>query len=256
MRTGLTVILLASLAASSGVTAAARSDAALTTSDIDVATTQPERVLFIGNSHTYSNGGIEWHIGRMADSEDPPRSFFGAAQTISGATLKDHYELDSQGRIDGGDYDVVVLQGHIPRGGDPKAESFLRYARLLESAVDRYDARTVFYMSWPHIEFSKVKLRDIVRAHRTISQELEADVAPVAVAMNRARRARPDLELLDEDGIHANWAGSYLASAVIYATLFERSPLGLGYTFGVSDDDAAFLQQVAWDTVNWWRDSS
>ena len=79
-------------------------------------------------------------------------------------------------------------------------------------------------------------------------------IAPVGVAFENARAERPDLVLIDEDEVHATWEGAYLAAATVYATLFERSPEGLPYTFGVSEADAAFLQHIAWQTVTDWRE--
>jgi hypothetical protein len=58
---------------------------------------------------------------------------------------------------------------------------------------------------------------------------------------------------MDPDLVHASWQGAYLAAAVIYATIFGRSPEGLDYTFGVSEEDAAFLQRIAWQTVTDWQ---
>ena len=59
---------------------------------------------------------------------------------------------------------------------------------------------------------------------------------------------------------------------VLYSTIFDRSPLGLSYRLGdvasgssesqlwnvtegwsLSNEDAAYLQQVAWDTVTEYR---
>jgi len=40
----------------------------------------------------------------------------------------------------------------------------------------------------------------------------------------------------------------------VYATLFGKSPVGLGYTApGMSAIDAAFLQHVAWETCQKWK---
>jgi hypothetical protein len=37
---------------------------------------------------------------------------------------------------------------------------------------------------------------------------------------------------------------------VVYATLFDESPEGLTYCpRGISEDEAAFLQRIAWETV-------
>jgi hypothetical protein len=263
MRTALTVILLASLAVSTSAATSARTDTASVLQGAEdkaaepaVLLSAPKRILFIGNSHTFTNGGIDLHVERMAAAADPARALTSESETISAATLEIHYQLDSQGRIPEGHFDVVVLQGHIPRSHDPSAASFLEYARRFDAIAAEYGAETVFFMSWPHIDFREVKLNDIVEAHRQISTELDAKVAPVAKAMRQVRRERPDLKMLSSDGVHASWAGSYLTAAVIYATLFERSPEGLPYTFGVDEDDAAFLQRIAWKAVSNWNAGS
>ena len=213
----------------------------------------PEHVLFIGNSHTERHGGMDWLVGNMVAAEDPPRAFDGSTETASGVTLEYHYQNGARERIREGDYDVVVLQDHLPASPTRTAEPFFEYARLLDQEIRQSGARTVFYMTWPQGPYNWADLDDFVAAHRQISAELGAPVAPVGMAMERARAERPELELIDTDGIHANWEGAYRAAATIYATLFERSPEGLPYTFGVSVEDAAFLQRVAWETVTDWQ---
>ncbi|MEK9776460.1 MAG: hypothetical protein VW339_10035 [Quisquiliibacterium sp.] len=46
-------------------------------------------------------------------------------------------------------------------------------------------------------------------------------------------------------------AGTYLAAATAYATIYDRSPVGNSFdTFGKVDADTrAKLQAIAWDTV-------
>ena len=87
---------------------------------------------------------------------------------------------------------------------------------------------------------------------------------------------RPDLALVDpsDPGRHASVPGTYLNTAVIYATLFGRSPEGATYrpvdllpdlesvkpafkldmermheAWQISDEDMAYLQGIAWETV-------
>jgi hypothetical protein len=44
-------------------------------------------------------------------------------------------------------------------------------------------------------------------------------------------------------------AGTYLASCVVFAALTGRSPVGNSYLAKVDAQTAAFLQNVAWETV-------
>jgi len=249
-RAGLALLLTLALAAP----AMAASETETTSAAIATVTSAlPERVLFIGNSHTERFGGMDWLVGNLVASEEQPRTFIGETETASGVTLEYHYKNGAKERIREGDYDVVVLQGYLPASSTRTAEPFLEYARLLDHVIRQSGARTVFYMTWPQGRYAWADLDDFIEAHRQISAELGAPVAPVGVAMERARAERPDLVLMDADEVHASWAGAYLAAATIYAALFERSPEGLSYTFGIDEQDAAFLQRIAWQTVSDWQ---
>ena len=224
-----------------------------TESQTAVAPSLPTRVLFIGNSHTERNGGMDWQVGNLVAAEDPPRAYYGERDTASGVTLEYHYHNGAPERIREGDWDVVVLQEYLPGIPTHSAEPFLEYARLLDAEIRADGARTVLYMTWPQARYDWADLDDFVKAFREVSSELGVPVAPVGVAMANAQAERPDLVLIDTDEVHATWAGTYLAAATIYATLFQRSPEGLPYSFGVDADDAAFLQRIAWQTVTAWQ---
>ena len=55
------------------------------------------------------------------------------------------------------------------------------------------------------------------------------------------------------DFVHPNIQGTYLATCVIYATILDKSPIGLPYVpseqGGVTEEEAVFLQRIAWETV-------
>lgn len=217
------------------------------------ATLLPERVLFIGNSHTDRHGGMDWLVGNFVAAADPVLPFEAERLTASGVTLEYHYQNGAPERIRRGDWDVVVLQEYLPASPTHTAEPFLEYATRFDEIARQSGARTVFYMTWPQGKGDWADLDDFIAAQRQVEAELGARIAPVGVAMARAQAERPDLALLDSDEVHASWAGAYLAAAVIYATLFDRSPEGLDYAFAMSEEDATFLQHVAWETVTDWQ---
>lgn len=213
----------------------------------------PEKVLFIGNSHTQRQGGLDWLIGNMVSAEAAPRPFSGTVRASNGVTLEYHYKNGARDAIRAGHYDTVVLQGYLAGLENRSAVPFLRYGRLLEEVVRGSGARTVLFMTWPQGGRSWATLDDIVTAHRQLASELGIRVAPAGVAFAMAAAERPDLRLISDDEIHATWEGAYLAAATVYATLFDRSPEGLPYAFGVAAEDAAFLQQIAWRAVTEWN---
>lgn len=213
---------------------------------------QPQNVLFIGNSHTQRHGGMDWAIGNIVHAEDPERPFEGTVRAANGVTLEYHYRNGARDAIRAGHYDTVVLQGYLPGIDSHTITPFLEYARRLGDEVRRSGARTVFFMTWPQGRGDWSELDDFVRAHRQIADELGVDVAPVGLAFAMAQAERPELQLLSDDDIHATWEGAYLAEVMVYATLFDRSPMGLHYTFGVDPEDAAFMQRIAAEAIDAW----
>jgi hypothetical protein len=58
--------------------------------------------------------------------------------------------------------------------------------------------------------------------------------------------------MYDDNREHPSAAGTYLAVTVLYATIYGTSPEGLSYVpqkGGLTKKDVAFLQRIAWETV-------
>jgi hypothetical protein len=100
-------------------------------------------------------------------------------------------------------------------------------------------------------------MEEFIQAHGDIEKELGVEVAPFGLAWKRAVEERSDLEMCDPDGVHPGIYATYLATNVVYATVFEVSPIGLAYQpsknqhwrGSVAREEAAFLQRIAWETV-------
>jgi hypothetical protein len=160
----------------------------------------------------------------------------------------------SKYRLGQQDYDVVVLQDDIPEYQDQDLERFMSTAREFDQMIRDAGAQTVFYMTWPTRGNDWVGLDEIVALHRQAEEELGAKVAPVSLAFPAAEAVLPGLQTLQADGDHPSVFGTYLAAAVIYATIFDRSPEGLYYPEQyLSEDWATTLQSIAWETVQEWR---
>lgn len=215
----------------------------------------PGRLLFIGNSFTYYNGGLEYHVKQLADSANPPRRIESDRATKGGATLRIlHSQKWLQDKIREGGYDLVILQEDIPELTEHSVAPFFEYARLFDQAIRATGGKTLLVMAWPYERLNWVTLDQIAQAHRRIGTELGAPVAPVGVAFQRALKERPELAMLGRDKEHESIHGTYLAANVLYATLFGKTPKGITYRpAGVSAEEAAFLQGIAWATVQEWQ---
>jgi hypothetical protein len=216
---------------------------------------KPESLLFVGNSLTYYNGGMERHVKSLASSATPATIIEVEEATQSGATLKVLYEKKGLlEKIRVGGHDVVILQDDIPELTEHTIEPFFTYARLFNQEIVAAGGETVLFMAWPYARLGWVTLEEIADAHRKIGKELDVRVAPVGIAFQRAMAERPGLDMISGDTEHESMHGTYLAANVIYATLFNKSPEGFTYRpSGVSEEEAAFLQRIAWETVIEWQ---
>ena len=215
----------------------------------------PHRILFVGNSFTYYNGGLENHFRQLAESALPPRILIADRATKGGTTLEILQGQEAvHAKIRDGHYDLVVLQEDIPELKEHKVTPFLEQVRLFDREIRDAGGRTALFMAWPYERLNWVGLETIAEAHRAIGKELTLPVGPVGLAFQRSLQARPGLAMLGKDREHESIHGTYLAANVIYATLFAADPTGLTYRpQGVSSDEAAFLQGVAWSVVKEWQ---
>jgi hypothetical protein len=212
------------------------------------------RILFVGNSFTYYNGGLDNHFRRLAESAVPPRVLHAGRATKGGATLEILQGLgEVHAAIRDGGHDRVILQEDIPELREHTVAPFHEQVRLFDREIRDAGGRPVLFMAWPYERLGWVGLETIAEAHRAIGRELDIPVAPVGLAFQRSLQARPGLAMLGPDREHETLHGTYLAAAVMYGTLFEASPEGLSYRpDGVSAEEAAFLQAVAWSAVRAW----
>lgn len=215
----------------------------------------PRKLLFVGDSFTYYNGGLDHHVTQLANAACPPRSIVAERATKGGAPLRKLFSLPwVHDQIQDGGYDVVILQDDIPEYKEHSPTPFFEYGRLFDREIRNAGGKTVLLMAWSYERLNWASQSEIAQVHRDLGLELGAPVAPVGLAFQRALAERPTLAMLGPDKEHESIQGTYLAANVIYATLFGESPKGFKYyPAGISAEEAAFLQRIAWQTVQTWR---
>ena len=87
-------------------------------------------------------------------------------------------------------------------------------------------------------------------AYTILANEIGGMVIPVGLAFERALKVKPNLRLHIEDNKHPTLEGTYLSACVFYAALYDDSPIGNEYDAGLDSKMVAFLQEIAWATVN------
>jgi len=219
------------------------------TPEAAVLTQSPQKtILFIGNSLTYSNEGIFSHLEKLMASATPPVVVRADKAVVGGAYFKSLWEQHREPReAIARRYDIVVLQEDLP---ETTVADFRAYAPRFVEEIRKTGARPVLLMAWAYRRLGWISMEKIAQEHRDMGRQLGVDVAPVGLAWERVMKERPDVNLFRADLEHPNMHGTYLATLVVYATVFKENPVGLKYVPpGVTPETAAYLQKVAWETT-------
>ncbi len=204
------------------------------------------KVLFVGNSFTARNN-VPALIATLAAA----RGLTLEHRLISagGASLKMHWNkgLPQQAMAETRhDYVMLQEQSTLPVKNATRMHENIR---LFDAPIRESGAQMALYLTWAR-QYAPETQQQLTDAYRSIGRELGAVVAPAGVAWQRFLAEHTHPVLHDKDGSHPTLAGSYLAACVIYATLFEVSPVGVSMDLpGLTPGDIDALQRTAWETV-------
>ena len=223
----------------------------------------PQRVLFVGSSIMYYAGALQTHTHRIAAAATPPldlRPGYTSVHITTGALH--HYPLEhylKPGNLDKKEpFQIVVLGGNFRDGMTDAGRAKYRQTVIeFDALIKKHGGRAALYWLPPHGQPggkmpSDELNRKLGEMTVSVANEIGALVIPVGLAFQEAYRQRPGIKLqMGYDEYHPTLAGQYLASSVVYASLYDRSPVGNPYDyFGALDKDTReFVQKVAYETV-------
>ena len=213
---------------------------------------QEVRVLFIGNSLTYTNNLPELVAALATAAGQKPLIF--QSLVGGGFALEDHWNGDKARKllVTGGWHYVVLQQGPsaLPEG----RKLLLDYTRLFAREIRRSGARPALYMVWP----ARARAQDfngVSESYRLAAQQVDGLLFPAGEAWQSAWRRDPKLEFYSPDGLHPTLAGTYLAALVIYQQLYQQTsfdfpqPLrwrdGKEIKLGLKPEKLKLLQEAA-----------
>lgn len=214
-------------------------------------------VLFIGNSYTYVNdlptvfSNLTFSLGDEVTID---------SKTNGGFTFQNHLtDPLTHAKIQSKPWDFVVLQGQSQEPSFPTSQvntaTLPPAIELADSVYDnRYCSQPMYFMTWgrqngdPQWDsintFNKMNLR-LRNAYVRFADSAQSCVAPVGVAWKYVRDNHPTINLYSGDGSHPSPEGTYLAACTFYASVFRKTPVGSGYTFGLDPTVAGHLQNAA-----------
>lgn len=175
----------------------------------------PLRVLFVGNSYTYTHNLPEV-FRRVAESRGQRVDV--RALTAPGVAIEDHFSAGTLPRGLQGDWDWVVLQQ-----GPSSLPENRRHLALWTAEVARHldptRSRILMYSVWPAREhghtWSNAEL-----SYAQAAAKVGGCVFPAAAAWRLALAAEPSLPLYSGDGLHPTREGALLAAMAMAEALW------------------------------------
>ena len=227
----------------------------------------PKTALWVGNSFFYYNNSMHGHVGALLAQADPGgKGYRATSATISGSGINWHdieahfkpggvasYSFDASNNVVFNKFDkpfdVAIIMDCSQCPIHPQlAPVFTEFTAKNSATVRKYGAEPVFFMSWAYADKPEMT-EQLAAAYTKAGADNKAKVVPAGLAFARSIAGRPDINLYVADKRHPTLAGTYLAACTVLASVYGRSPVGLGYNAGLPADVAQYLQNVAWQTV-------
>ena len=199
-----------------------------------------KRVLFIGNSLSYSND-----LPKMVISLTAGRKIAFQVESVAkpNYSLEDHWnDGEALHAIRQGGWDVVILQ-QGPSALPESRENLLTWARKFNEVIRQAGAVPAFLAVWP----SKDRIGDfdrVLESYRLAAKETAGIFIPAGAAWRAA--LHESVPVYGPDGFHPSRQGSYLAALVIVGALCEPCRVSnFPADINISAAEAAPLRRAA-----------
>lgn len=217
---------------------------------------RPEKqVLFIGNSHTFTND-MPWMVRKIADAHDAPYKYAIHMHAPPATQFIDHWKNARIHRLLERKWDYIVLQGGSNETMlDGNRTHFHAYGNHLLGKIWQMGVRPILFVTWQYapdypfvIEHPELRnsMYSLIQTHYgQLAARNNAVMVNVGKAWAHVLRYRSDIALYT-DGNHATIHGSYLAALMFYRNFSGDSLSYVGYIpSGVTEEEAEYLMLVA-----------
>ena len=206
------------------------------------------RVLFVGNSLTYTND-LPAMVEAIASAAGD--TFYVRSEAFPDWGLQDHWEQgDAPSLMTSDAWDVVVMQ-QGPSSLESSRIDLLTWSRKFGDLARIHHMCAAMYEVWP----AKNNLGSMPAVHDHYAEAADSIgglFLPAGDAWMNAWAKDADFALYGPDNFHPSRLGTYLAALAIYSGLTGRSPVGNTATVpGVTLDANArkAIQLAAWEAA-------
>ncbi len=179
--------------------------------------TIPKRILFVGNSLTYTNDLPALVVAVAAKKGIAVETGMLAYPNYA---LPDHWEGGKlQQMLASGHFDFVVVQ-QGPSSQEEGRQMLMEYGKKIKALCDQHQSKLAFYMVWP--AFSNYQMFDgVIKNYSDVASATNSILCPVGKVWKAHIDSSRDPSYYGPDMFHPSQKGSEVAAEVICRSLFE-----------------------------------
>ena len=226
-----------------------------------------DSLMFVGNSFFYYNNSLHNYLNQLVKNDKSIKSLKQRSITINGSSLSWHpleSYLDNKNigsfRIDtskDNEYikseeisiDAVIFMDCSLCPIHPMTkDNFHKYVAEHSDTIRSKGMEPMLFMSWPY-KNKPLMMQELRQEFIKAANKNNILLIPAGEAFYSFTRSYPDIDLYTQDLRHPSKEGTYLAAAVVFATIFNTAVEGNQGIKDIDPEVALKIQQVADSTV-------
>jgi len=245
--------------------------ATFSNASLDIKTPKSEKIsslMLVGNSFFYYNNSLHNHLGDLIKNDPNVTSMKRRSITINGSDLPWHdiesylsnehigsFRIDTKNNnkyvpSSNTKIDAVIFMGCslCPIHPDTK-DTFQVYVQKYSEIIRDKNAEPMLFMSWPYKNKPEM-INSLRNVFINTANKNNLLLIPAGEAFYRFNLSYPEIDLYTKDLRHPSKEGTYLAAAVVFASLYGRATAGNPGIMNLDPEVAHKIQMSVDKTVS------
>ena len=245
--------------------------ATFSNASLDIKTPKSEKIsslMLVGNSFFYYNNSLHNHLGDLIKNDPNVTSMKRRSITINGSDLPWHdiesylsnehigsFRIDTKNNnkyvpSSNTKIDAVIFMGCslCPIHPDTK-DTFQVYVQKYSEIIRDKNAEPMLFMSWPYKNKPEM-INSLRNVFINTANKNNLLLIPAGEAFYRFNLSYPEIDLYTKDLRHPSKEGTYLAAAVVFASLYGKATAGNPGIMNLDPEVAHKIQMSVDKTVS------
>jgi hypothetical protein len=245
--------------------------ATFSNASLDIKTPTSEKIsslMLVGNSFFYYNNSLHNHLGDLIKNDPNVTSMKRRSITINGSDLPWHdiesylsnehigsFRIDTKNNnkyvpSSNTKIDAVIFMGCslCPIHPDTK-DTFQVYVQKYSEIIRDKNAEPMLFMSWPYKNKPEM-INSLRNVFINTANKNNLLLIPAGEAFYRFNLSYPEIDLYTKDLRHPSKEGTYLAAAVVFASLYGKATAGNPGIMNLDPEVAHKIQMSVDKTVS------